>query len=108
VALGQRGDRRALDKLHHLLTEDRDTYVQQSVVMALDRMPGSSSFPFLFASLGNAAILDEVSDLFVRHKKIFRDPLEQAWRSADSRQEVIIAAILQAMKESGQASQRAH
>jgi HEAT repeat protein len=108
VALGQRGDRRALDKLHHLLTEDRDTYVQQSVVMALDRMPGSSSFPFLFASLGNAAILDEVSDLFVRHKKIFRDPLEQAWRSADSRQEVIIAAILQAMKESGQGSQKAH
>lgn len=99
VALGARGELRALAPLHQVLISDGDTYVQQSVVMALDRIADYSSFPFLFASLQNAAILDDVSDLFVRHKETFREALEQAWRTADSRQEVIIAAILQAMKE---------
>jgi HEAT repeat protein len=98
-ALGIRGDRRALPALHHLLVSDADTYVQQSVVAALHHMPDASSFPYLFGSLQNPAILDDVSELFVRHKEIFRDALEQAWRTADSRQEVVIAAILQAMKE---------
>ncbi len=99
VALGARGDRRSLDALHRLLTSDPDSYVQQSVVLALDRMGDVSSFPFLLASLESPAILDDVSDLLVRHKEAFREPLERAWRTADSRHEVIIAAILQAMKD---------
>jgi hypothetical protein len=49
--------------------------------------------------LENPAILDDVSDIFVRHKQLFRDRLEEAWRTADSRREVVIAAILQAMKQ---------
>lgn len=99
VALGARRDRRALAALHELLTSDPDSYVQQSVVLALDRMGDVSSFPYLLSSLENPAILDEVTDLFVRHKDVFREPLEKAWRTADSRHEVIIAAILQAMKQ---------
>ena len=78
--------------------EDPDTYVQQSAVLALDKLPDRSSFPHLFRALENSAILDEVSDLFVRHKQLYRDLLEEAWRTADSRREVVIAAILQAMK----------
>lgn len=98
VALGARRDVRALGALHELLTSDPDSYVQQSIVLALDRMGDLSSFPFLMSSLENPAILDEVTDVFVRHKDVFREPLEKAWRTADSRHEVIIAAILQAMK----------
>ncbi|HXG57743.1 MAG TPA: HEAT repeat domain-containing protein [Thermoanaerobaculia bacterium] len=99
TALGNRGDRYALPVLHNALN-DPDTYVQQSVVLALDRIPDRSSFPHLFRALENAAILDDVSETFVRHKQLYRDLLEEAWRTADSRREVVIAAILQAMKSS--------
>ena len=98
TALGIRGDRAALTMLHRAL-EDRDTYVQQSAVLALDKVADRSSFPFLFKALENAAILDDVSEVFVRHKDEYRDLLEEAWRTADSRREVVIAAILQAMKK---------
>ena len=37
------------------------------------------------------AMLDDVSDVFVRHKELYRDLLEEAWRTADSRREVVIA-----------------
>jgi HEAT repeat protein len=97
TAVGLRGDRVALPALHIAL-EDPDTYVQQSAVLALDKLPDLSSFPPLFKALENDAILDDVSDLFVRHKNLFRRLLEEAWRTADSRREVVIAAILQAMK----------
>ena len=99
TALGLRRDRDALPLLHRAL-EDRDTYVQQSAVHALDRIADRSSFPYLFKALENAAVLDDVSDTFVRHKELYRDLLEETWRTADSRREVVIAAILQAMKRS--------
>jgi HEAT repeat protein len=98
AALGVRGDRAALAALHRAL-EDSDTYVQQSAVLALDKVVDRSSFPYLFKALENAAILDDVSEVFVRHKEMYRDLLEEAWRTADSRREVVIAAILAAMRE---------
>jgi HEAT repeat protein len=98
ASLGTRGDRKALQALHRAL-EDRDTYVQQSAILALDKVADRSSFPYLFKALENAAILDDVSDVFVRHKDLYRDLLEEAWRTADSRREVVIAAILAAMKK---------
>jgi len=98
TALGNRGDRYALQSLHRAL-EDPDTYVQQSAVLALDKIPDRESFPHLFKALENTAILDDVSEVFVRHKQLYRDLLEEAWRTADSRREVVIAAILQAMRE---------
>jgi len=98
TALGIRGDLRALDALHTLLESETDAYVQQAVVQALDRTGHASSFPFLFRALENRAILDEVSDLFVRHRETYRGLLEEAWRTADSRHEMVIAAILQAMR----------
>ena len=97
AALGTRGDRKALHALHRAL-EDRDTYVQQSAILALDKVADRTSFPYLFKALENAAILDDVSDVFVKHKDLYRDLLEEAWRTADSRREVVIAAILAAMK----------
>jgi HEAT repeat protein len=97
TALGLRGDRAALPLLHRAL-EDPDTYVQQSAVLALDKVADRSSFPYLFKALENAAVLDDVSETFVRHRDLYRDLLEEAWRTADSRREVVIAAILQAMK----------
>jgi HEAT repeat protein len=84
--------------LLHRALEDPDTYVQQSAVHALDHVADRSSFPHLFKALENTAVLDDVSDVFVRHKELYRDLLEEAWRTADSRREVVIAAILQAMK----------
>ena len=57
--------------------------------------------PYLFKALENSAVLDDVSDVFVRHKDLYRDLLEEAWRTADSRREVVIAAILAAMREKG-------
>jgi HEAT repeat protein len=98
TAVGLRGDPKALPALHRSL-DDADTYVQQSAVLALDRLPDRASFPHLFRALENPAILDDVSDVFVRHKQLYRDLLEEAWRTADSRREVVIAAILQAMRE---------
>ena len=98
TAVALRGDRTALPSLHVAL-EDPDTYVQQSAVLALDKIPDRSSFPYLLEALENRAILDEVSDVFVRHKELYRDLLEEAWRVADSRREVVIAAILAAMKQ---------
>jgi HEAT repeat protein len=97
VALGTRGDREALPALHRAL-EDRDAYVQQSAVLALDHIPDRSSFPHLFRALENPAVLDEVSEVFIKHKAVYRAMLEDAWRTADSRREVVIAAILQQMK----------
>jgi HEAT repeat protein len=97
TALGNRGDRYALSSLHRAL-EDEDTYVQQSAVLALDKIPDRESFPHLFKALESTAILDDVSEVFVKHKQLYRDLLEEAWRTADSRREVVIAAILQAMK----------
>ena len=79
--------------------EDSDTYVQQSAILALDKVAERSSFPYLFKALENAAILDDVSEVFVRHKELYSDLLEEAWRTADSRREVVIAAILAAMKK---------
>ena len=96
-ALGIRGDRESLPALHRAL-EDRDAYVQQSAVLALDHMPDRSSFPHLFRALDNPAVLDEVSEVFIKHKDVYRAMLEDAWRTADSRREVVIAAILQQMK----------
>lgn len=101
IALGQRGDRSVLAMLHRRVVEDPDAYVQQSAVVALDRMPDRSSFLFLMQAMDNPAILDDISDLFIRHKDVFRDLLEKAWRTADSRHEMVIAAILQALKTDG-------
>jgi HEAT repeat protein len=98
TAIALRGDKTALPSLHAAL-KDEDTYVQQSAVLALDKIPNRSSFPHLLEALENRAILDDVSDVFVRHKELYRDLLEEAWRVADSRREVIIAAILSAMKQ---------
>jgi HEAT repeat protein len=100
AALGVRADRYALPALHRAL-DDADTYVQQSAVLALDKVADRSSFPQLFKALENTAILDDVSEVFVRHKDLYRDLLEEAWRTADSRREVVIAAILAAMREKG-------
>lgn len=99
TAVGNRGDRYALPALYRAL-EDRDAYVQQSAVLALDKIPDRSSFPYLFKALESSAVLDEVSEVFVKHKQLYRDLLEEAWRTADSRREVVIAAILQAMRDS--------
>ncbi len=97
TALGVRADPAALPALYRAL-EDSDTYVQQSAVVALDKIPDRGSFPHLFKALENSAVLDDVTETFVRHKDIYRDLLEKAWRTADSRREVVIAAILQSMK----------
>jgi len=97
TSLGMRGDAKALPALHRAL-EDGDTYVQESAAVALDKIPDRSSFAHLFRALENPAILDEISDVFIHHKDLYRDLLEEAWRKADSRREVIIAAILSAMK----------
>ena len=70
-------------------------------MLALDKIADRSSFPYLFRALENVAILDDVSEVFVKHKQLYRDLLEQAWRTADSRREVVIAAILAAMSEKG-------
>ncbi|HEV7766975.1 MAG TPA: HEAT repeat domain-containing protein [Thermoanaerobaculia bacterium] len=102
AALGARADRAALPALHHAL-EDPDTYVQQSTILALDKVADRSSFPYLFKALENSAILDDVSEVFVRHRDLYRDLLEEAWRTADSRREVVIAAILSAMKRKEEA-----
>lgn len=98
TAIGHRADRRALGALHETLQRDDDSYVQQSVIEALDRLGDQSSFPYLLDALDRPAVIDEVSDIFVRHKKVYRDLLEQAWRTADSRKESVIAAILEAMR----------
>lgn len=98
VALGNRGDRGAVSLLHERLASDSDSYVQQATIEALDRLADPSSFPHLLAALENPAIVDEVSELLVRHKDVYRDQLEKAWRTADSRRESIIAAILEAMR----------
>ncbi|MFZ2491627.1 MAG: HEAT repeat domain-containing protein [Thermoanaerobaculia bacterium] len=98
TALGARGEAGAIEWLHRAL-EDRDAYVQQSAVHALDRVADRSSFPYRFRALENPSILDDVSDVFVKHKEIYRDLLEETWRTADSRKEVVIAAILAAMSE---------
>lgn len=98
TAIALRGDTTALPSLHAAL-KDEDTYVQQSAVLALDKIPDRASFPHLLEALENRAILDDVSDVFVKHKELYRDLLEEAWRVADSRREVVIAAILSAMKQ---------
>jgi HEAT repeat protein len=98
TALGARGDRAALPALHHAL-DDSDTCVQQSAIHALDKVADRSSFVHLFRALESSAILDDVSDVLVRHRDLYRDLLEEAWRTADSRREVVIAAILSAMKK---------
>lgn len=99
LALGQRGDERALPALHHAMETDPDTFVRQSVVAGLEKMASRSSFPVLLAAIEDQAVLDEISHLFVRHKETYRDLLEDAWRHAGSRHEVIIAAILQSMRD---------
>src|SRR5688572_6904916 len=76
TALGARGDRAALASLHRAL-DDSDTYVQQSAVLGLGKVADRSSFPFLFKALENSAILDDVSEVFVRHKELYRDLLEE-------------------------------
>ncbi|MGH9459076.1 MAG: HEAT repeat domain-containing protein [Thermoanaerobaculia bacterium] len=99
TALGQRGEPRALDHLHAALLAERDPFVEQALVLALDRLGRRESFPILMRVLDRRAILDEISDMLVRHKETYRDLLEEAWRTADSRQEVVMSAILRAMKE---------
>ena len=99
AALGIRGDAKALPALHRAI-DDSDAYVQESAVLALDKIADRSSFPYLFKALENTAILDDIADVMIHHKDLYRDLLEQAWRLADSRREAIIAAILSAMKAS--------
>jgi HEAT repeat protein len=97
ASLGIRGDSRALSALHHAL-DDSDNYVQESAVLALDKIPDASSFSHLFKAMENPAILDDITEVFIHHRDLYRDLLEKAWRTADSRREVVIAAILSAMK----------
>jgi len=73
--------------------------VQESAVLALDKMADRSSFGHLLEALENPSILDEIADVLIHHNNLYRDQLEEAWRTADSRREAIIAAILSAMKE---------
>ena len=101
LALGNRGDKQALGPLHEAISTDSDAFVQQSSVLALGKIPDASSFPYLLRGLQNPAILDDVSELFVREKEIFREGVERAWREADSRSEPVLAAILHAMRDSG-------
>jgi HEAT repeat protein len=98
TSLGIRGDRSALQDLQNAV-EDPDPYVQQSAVAALDKMPDRSSFGVLLRALDNPAILDDVCEVLIHHKDIYRDLLEQAWKAADRRREVVIAAALTAMKQ---------
>ncbi len=97
-ALGRRGDTRALNALHASLGSDPDTFVRQSVVNGLEKIGSRESFACLFEAIEDQAVLDEITHLFVRHKDVYRDLLEEAWRKAGSRHEVIISAILQSMK----------
>jgi HEAT repeat protein len=97
TALGVRGDRGALADLQSAV-EDPDPYVQQSAVAALDKIPDRSSFGVLLRALDNPSILDDVCDVLIRHKDLYRDLIEQAWKTADRRREVVIAAVLSAMK----------
>lgn len=99
LALGQRGDERALASMHHAMETDPDTFVRQSVVAGLEKLASRSSFPYLLAAIEDQSVLDEISHLFVKHKETYRDLLEDAWRRAGSRHEVIIAAILQSMRD---------
>ena len=98
LTLGNRGERDAIPLLHERLAEDPDSYVQQATIEALDRLADPSSFPHLLAALENPAIVDEVSEVLVHHKDVYREQLEAAWRTADSRRESVIAAILEAMR----------
>ncbi len=98
LALGSRRDRSAVELLHERLSEDPDSYVQQATIEALGRLADPRSFPHLLAALDNPAIVDEVSELLVHHKAVYREQLENAWRTADSRRESVIAAILEAMR----------
>ena len=97
AALGMRGDRAALPHLQAAV-DDADPYVQQSAVAALDKIPDRSSFPALLRGLDNRTILDDVCDVFLHHRQLFRDLLEKAWSSADRRREVVIAALLSTAK----------
>lgn len=97
TSLGIRGDRSGLHDLQNAV-EDPDPYVQQSAIAALDKMPDRSSFTVLLRALDNSAILDDVCEVLIHHKDVYRDLLEQAWKSADRRREVVIAAVLTAMK----------
>lgn len=98
TAIGSRGDREALPVLHELIEKDPDSYVQQAAIASIDRLGDPSSFPHLVEALENPAIVDEVSEVLVRHKSVYRGELEKAWRTADSRKESVIAAILEAMR----------
>lgn len=100
LAIGHRGDRSAVSLLHETLEKESDAYVQQATIAALDRIADPSSFEHLLRALDNPAVVDEVSDVLVRHKDVYRDELEKAWRTADSRKESVIAAILEAMRSS--------
>lgn len=100
LAIGQRGDKKALPLLHETLERDSDSYVQQATIEALDHLADRSSFPHLLEALENRAIVDEVSEVLVRHGEVFREDLEKSWRTADSRKESVIAAILEAMRSS--------
>lgn len=97
-ALGHRESQEATGRLEQLLASDPDPYVRQTVVQALDRIGRPESFPALIQALDDPAIVDEVSDAFVRHGERWRESLEEAWRTADARREPVIAAILAAMK----------
>lgn len=97
ASLGLRGDRSALPDVHAAL-DDPDAYVQQSAVATLDKIADRSSFPVLLRALDNQALVDDVAEVFIHHKDIYRDLLEQAWSGADRRREIVIAAILSAMK----------
>lgn len=99
-ALGYRESEEATGRLEQLLASDPDPYVRQTVVQALDRIGRPESFPALIQALDDPAIVDEVSDAFVRHGERWRESLEEAWRTADARREPVIAAILAAMKNS--------
>jgi len=97
TSLGLRGERSVLADLQKAVG-DPDPYVQQSAVTALDKIADRSSFPVLLLALDKPAIVDDVCDVLIHHKDLYRDLLEQAWKSADRRRETVIAAILSAMK----------
>lgn len=99
TSLGTRADPVVIPALHTVLENEKDPYVRRSIVAAIGVIGDSSSFPRLLDALDDPEVRDDVVDLLLKRPDVFRESLEEAWRTADSRRESLLAAILHAMRE---------
>jgi HEAT repeat protein len=102
-AVGRRGRKDLLPRIHERLLRDPDDLVARAALSAVEFIGDPASLPTLIEALDRKVIVDDVVAVLIRLGPVFGRRLSDAWRQADRRREPILAEILRTLSSSSPA-----